>query len=388
MTKKQFFALFLGNLVPYIVGAGALPLLPVYATKLGAPPAVTGYYLAFAYLALTAGTLVAGWLSGRFGRRRTWLALAGAVGVPVTWAVGRATNVWALSALTAGLWFLGGIGVTLTSILAGLSANPDERGKVFGFLALAAGLGGTIGALVTGPLVDRGGYPAMFAVLAAVMALWLVAAFLVEDKERAAPETGAGSEPAPAGRAPLGKPFYLLCAAYLLASIAQFVHGMDTSLSMDGLGFAATAISITAAIGAAVTTPLPLLLGWLSDRGGRKQLLILCYLALAVSMLLLIPASSLWQFGLAVTLRSLAISISSCLGQALAVDLLPTHALSRGLSLFGTTAWVGAVIGFIGTGHAMEQLGLASTLVGSALLSLAAIALLVPMRQARQLAPA
>ena len=137
MRKKQFLALFLCNLTPFIVGAGALPLLPIYAADLGAPPVITGYYLAFAYLALTAGTLSAGWLSERFGRRRAWLALAGVVGVPVTWAVGRATNLWALSALTAGLWFLGGVGLTLTSILAGLSAGPGERGKVFGFLSLA-----------------------------------------------------------------------------------------------------------------------------------------------------------------------------------------------------------------------------------------------------------
>ena len=71
MSRKQFFALFLCNLTPFIVGAGALPLLPVYAADLGAPPAVTGYYLAFSYLALTVGTLVAGWLSDRLGRRRT-----------------------------------------------------------------------------------------------------------------------------------------------------------------------------------------------------------------------------------------------------------------------------------------------------------------------------
>jgi MFS family permease len=188
------------NLTPFIVGAGALPLLPVYAARLGAPPVVTGYYLAFAYLALAMGSLVAGWLCDRFGRSRTWLALAGLVGVPVTWGIGRAANVWQLSALTAGLWFLGGIGMTLTSILAGLSARPDERGKVFGFLSLTAGLGTLIGGLITGPLVDRRGYPAMFAVLSAVMALWAVAALFLEDRAAQCPAVAWAAHPLwPAG---------------------------------------------------------------------------------------------------------------------------------------------------------------------------------------------
>jgi hypothetical protein len=48
MNKRHFVALFLASLVPSIVGAGALPLLPIYAAELGAPPAIAGYYMAFA----------------------------------------------------------------------------------------------------------------------------------------------------------------------------------------------------------------------------------------------------------------------------------------------------------------------------------------------------
>ena len=65
MNKKQFAALSVSNFVPNVLGAGALPLLPVYAAKLGAPPSITGYYLAFAYLAVVAGTMAGGWISDR-----------------------------------------------------------------------------------------------------------------------------------------------------------------------------------------------------------------------------------------------------------------------------------------------------------------------------------
>ena len=151
MNKRQLAALFVAGFAGYVVPAGTLPLLPVYAVELGAPPALTGYYLAFAYLALTAGTLAGGWLSDRGrslvfagrhrGHRQALLAMAGILAVPTTWAIGRSGSVWALILSTAGVWFLGGSGRTLISIQAGMLAGADERGKAYGLLSLAGGVG-------------------------------------------------------------------------------------------------------------------------------------------------------------------------------------------------------------------------------------------------------
>jgi MFS family permease len=176
MNKKQFAALSLSNFVPNVLGAGALPLLPVYAAKLGAPPSVTGYYLAFAYLAVVVGTMVGGWVSDRCGRAyksplRALLALAGVLAVPATWAMGHVNGVWALCLVTAAVWFLGGVGMAVTGILVNLSADGSERGKAHGWMSLAAGLGGLAGSLLSGSLVDRFGFPTMFALLSLVAAL-------------------------------------------------------------------------------------------------------------------------------------------------------------------------------------------------------------------------
>ena len=40
MSRKQLFALFLCSLVIWTTGSGLIPLLPVYATQMGAAPAV------------------------------------------------------------------------------------------------------------------------------------------------------------------------------------------------------------------------------------------------------------------------------------------------------------------------------------------------------------
>ena len=68
MKTKQFLLLFVGMLLNYSVGLGLLPLLPLYAGQLGAPTALIGYYLAFAWLMISLGSLAGGWLCDRSGR--------------------------------------------------------------------------------------------------------------------------------------------------------------------------------------------------------------------------------------------------------------------------------------------------------------------------------
>jgi len=189
MSKKQILALFVCSLVPWTVGNGLVPLLPVYATQLGADPAAAGYYLAFSYFALAVGAVAAGWLSDRLRRRKMPLIISGLAGIPIAWLIGRVGNIWGLSMLTAMLWFCGGLGLALIGILTGLSAGDDERGKVFGILSLTTGLGALIGGLTTGFIVDRWGFPTMFTAVAVFLILWPLAG-IFPDRKRGGTSSG------------------------------------------------------------------------------------------------------------------------------------------------------------------------------------------------------
>ena len=64
ISRKQLFALFGCSLVSWTIVQGTMALLPVYAIRLGADPASIGSFLSLAFLAVTLGTLAAGWLLG------------------------------------------------------------------------------------------------------------------------------------------------------------------------------------------------------------------------------------------------------------------------------------------------------------------------------------
>lgn len=378
MNKRHLAVLFMCNYAPFVVGGGALPLLPLYATELGAPPIVAGYYLAVAYLALAIGTLTAGWMSDRIQHRRALLGLVGLVGVPITWWMGQVDRVWALMTLTAIVWWIGGFGMTLTRIVAGLTAPGDARGRVYGLLSLAAGLGSLTGGLLTGPIADRWGYSTMFGVLALFLSLWPIGALLLgrrADVSTRPDHTTVRTHPQ------LGRSYRMLFSASLVTAVAGFVSTLGRSLHMSALGLTATAISNTAAIGSAASLPLPLVIGSWSDRVGRTRFLLLGYVASAVGIVLLAPSTSLWHFWVAVILSTVASTTLSAVGPALVTDLVPREALGRGMSLYSMTSWIGAVIGFASTGHAIQRLGMLPMLIIAGMLPLISIALLMPVHR-------
>jgi MFS family permease len=381
MSTGQLLILFLCSLVPWTIGNGMSSLLPVYAAELGASPTVAGCQMSLYYLALAIGTVSAAWLADRLQCRKALVIAGGLMSLPSLWLMGRVANTWVLAAISATWYFWAGMSITLINILAGLFAEESARGRVFGILALNSGLGSLIGGLTMGPIADRWGYPTMFAVLSLFGLLWPAIGFLLKDAGTVRAE---GKNAAAAGRqAGLGRGFYLLFLGSLAATLAGYVFIMGRSLVMDGLGFGAASISTTSAISELPILPLPLLLGWLSDRVGRKRFLVLGCLTATGGLLGLTASVSLWHFWATSILITISF-ITGAVGTALVADLVPQAALGRGLSLFGATSWIAGILGCAGAGCAVQHFGPVSTFVAGALLPLLAIGLLVPIRRSGQ----
>ena len=75
--------LFASSLFIWTIGNGLVPILPVYALELETSEAVTGYYLAFAFICLTAGTFFTGWLTDKLQHRKLVFIIARTTMIPL-----------------------------------------------------------------------------------------------------------------------------------------------------------------------------------------------------------------------------------------------------------------------------------------------------------------
>ena len=374
MAKKQLIALFICNLAVFSVGGGLVPLLPIYAGRLGADSILTGYYLAFAFLALAISAVFAGWLSNRLQRRKSMLIVGGLVMIPTVWLMGQVTTFVGLTVLTALLWFLAGITTTIVSILVGLFVDDSERGRIFGIIGLSAPLGGIIGGFASGAIVDRWGYQALFTIDAIAYIVVPIFGLLLADKPvviRAAKTSSESSQSVMLSRA-----FLLLFFASVLAHIANSQIVLGRSLIMDGFHFDATSISSTGAIGSIISLPFPVFIGWLSDRLGRKPLIMICYLASLIGLAVLALSSDLWHFWVAMALQSI-IGAGVAVGSALITDLVPRDSLATPLSVYSSTQFIGYVVGFGGMGTVIKLVGLSTSLLIGIVFCIVALALLM-----------
>lgn len=190
MNKRRTVALLTCSLIRWWVGSALMPLLPLYVRQINAAPALVGNYLAFIFLSLVIGTVGAGWLAERWQHRRALIAGISLLAAPATWGMGQVAHLWQFALLNAVTWMAGGASLALVSILAGLYVPRQERGKLFGWLALTMALAGVLGGLTAGPLVDGAGYPALFSLLACFWLLQLFCARFLPDRQISLASTG------------------------------------------------------------------------------------------------------------------------------------------------------------------------------------------------------
>lgn len=371
MAKKQLIALYILYVVPFITGNAILPFLPIYVEQLGASPSITGYYLAISFGALATGTMVAGWLSHHYGRRKRLLVIAFMSSfLGLLW-MAQTNSVFVLTIATSVVWFSGGIISTIVLILTGIFADENQRGTTFGILATASSLGAIIAGLYAGQILDLLDFQGLFVVTGFLFFIPMFALPLLEDAPHVKPKKSKVDEP----KIPLGIVFWLLFFASVLLNGANFSNGMIRPILMNSLAFDSQAISSTVTVTGLGTILLPFAIGWLSDRIGRKPLLIVVYALVLMSLVVTMSAIDLWHFWLASVLGGMIIT-GFALGSALLTDIVRPEALDQALSRFASTQWFGGVLGYLLTGIALENLGINPTLIAGVMILIVAIVLL------------
>ncbi len=359
-------------------------LMPMYLTSIGADSARTGFILAVAYLAMASSTVIGGYVSHRLQCRRPILIAGGVVAAPLAWWLSTTASVAPLLIVTACLWFVTGMVLAMTNILAGLFAEPARRGHLFGMLSLGSGFGLFFGALVSGWMADHWGFSAPFRFLSILYLLIPCLGLVLQD--RSASDMHQGNV-AQFRRVLTNRTFRLLFFASIVGQVANAVFALSRPLIMHSLRLNTTTITTAAAIGSLVSLPLAPIIGRLSDRLGRKALIILCFSTTPVGLVVLATAGQLWQFWVASILQTI-IGMSTVVSSALVTDMFGDESLDTALSLLNATTWIGIVIGLSAGGAAINVIEMTPTLVVSVLISLGATGLLMAMTVPQRTRPA
>ncbi len=385
MSKRPHIAMSLAYLLVLSTGFGTGGLWPVYLNQLGATPMQVGLMNAVSGPANLAGTLLAGWLADRFRRRRETFIFACSLFV-LTWTLmSRATTWQQLTALNLLAGFSFGMAVNTIVIMTGLLAAAARRGGSFGLLTLISSLSLVVTGLTWGRIADRWGFPTLLMIDALLCVVSIVLAFFfVEPPLARRASTGSGVRQ-PDQSTGLGLTYYTLLIAAMFASVASYGGGFGRSVAMSELGFTATAVGLAAAVGGAVSLPVPFLLGRLSDRIGRKQLLMLSCAVGLVALPAMGFASTVWGFwGVSVLLG--VMGTWQPLLQALAIDLVPRGLVGRSLGLLGGVHSLAIVLGSLAVGAAFQGLGIRPTFWLLTLALPVAIALVSRVRETRRVA--
>lgn len=348
-----------------LVGFGiVLPILPRYAERFGATPAVAGALVATFSLGQLAFSPVLGRLSDRVGRRPVLvLSLAGtAVGSLVT---GLAGSLWVLF---AGRVIDGVSGASVSVAQAAVTdvAPATERARLLGLLGAAFGIGFVAGPAI-GALAALGGAHVPFFVAAALAgANAVVAAWrLPETRPSVVPgrvETGPGGTRARDVRGLLVMAFTALVAfSAFEATFALFGRDrLGLTEASTYATFAVLGLAIAVVQGGAVRP----VVAHLGERGT-----LVAGLALnAVGLALIGAAHSWWALAPALALVTA--------GQGLAMPALTATLAGRAdpagrgrvLGLQQSAGGLARSIGPAAGGFAYQHVGIAAPYVGGALL--------------------
>jgi MFS family permease len=369
--------------------AAIVGLMPLFLQRFDANESTIGLVLAASYFSLAVSNVFAGWLSDRVQRRKTFLILSGAIAAPLAWGLSEATSITSVLLLMIGLWFVTGIALTMTTILAGLFSEERYRGRVFGVISVSANLGLMFGAFFSGRVVDRWGYPALFITMAILYLIIPLVGLFLKDKVISADiadvNTSANIDAADATGAPFtahasfyNRSFMLLIAASVLAQAANSVIFLSRPLIMNTHGFDATTITSVAAYGNLATLPLPLFFAWFADRVGYKPVLVASLFGPLLGLLIMIADGQAWHFWLTSSFGAF-VGSGGVVAQSYISDTFPRQSLGRALALFSATPWIGIVIGLSAGGEAIRRFQMNPALSLAVGVSIIAVALLLPV---------
>jgi MFS transporter, DHA1 family, multidrug resistance protein len=350
-----------------------LPLLPLFATELGATPFVLG--LLTSAFAVTNGIAQfgAGVLSDRYASRRL---LAGGL------ALYASMNALIATSATAGFLLLwralagfGGGALIVTERIYLTEVTPAERrGLANGVLSAAASAGMVAGPAFGGLIAAVGGLRAPFVVVAVTSGIAFVISFFL-PRSREPLTASAGTAPRPAMR--LRGPALALLAANLLmlAGYGAFITTY-APIATERLGWTTVDVGLAFSFFGAGSILLGPALGHLSDRVGRRGVAMAGIAPVAVFGLSLVIGMPVWAVFAVAVLAGGGLTGFNASWFALLGDVTEPATRGRVFGIVSALSNAGIVVGALGAAQLWERVDLVAAMAsGSVAIALAALPL-------------
>lgn len=361
---REVWLLVAANVVVALGFGVVAPVLPQYARHFGVSvSAATFVITAFAIMRLV-GAPPAGWLVQRLGERRVYIS--GLIIVALsTAACAFAETYWQLLLFRS----LGGLGSAMFSVSSlGLMiriAPPDARGRVAGLFA-SGFLFGSVGGPVLGSLTVGFGLAAPFLIYGAAL---LVAAGVVFISLR----NSTLAAPAAETEVRVSVRTVLRHRAYRAALFSNFATGWASFglrialvplfvVEVLGRGAGAAGVALAAFAVGNISVAIPS--GHLSDRLGRRKLVIVGLIVSAAATALVGFTDSLPLFLVAAYIAGAATGIFVAPQQAAVADVVGNK--SRGgtaVATFQMMADFGSIVGSLIVGQIAEHASFGSAFV-------------------------
>jgi MFS family permease len=348
VSWDAFFATYLPALVLALGTGIALPAVPTLAKSFGVSfGAASGVVTAF-LIGNLVGTLPAGWLIDRFGRRVVMiggplLTSAGAFLVAIAHSFPELLVLRFLDGVAAQLWLMG----RLAAISHGAAAS--QRGREVSWMFGMNNTGKLAGPVIGGFIASAWGPRATFIAYGVLALLALVpTSTLAEDtphhsraERRALKARQAGARKLSVREIVLPRLVYFGVALFagltrgpVSADLLHLYAAFAYHLGPRQIGYLATGA-------AALSLPIGFLAGWMMDRYGRKRTMVPGFTGVMVAMAALavaayVPLPLVWY----VVLFLIAVAVQSLTGgsiQTVGADVAPPEARGMFLGLWRFT---------------------------------------------------
>jgi DHA1 family multidrug resistance protein-like MFS transporter len=246
-----------------------LPLLPLFATELGATPFVLGLLTASFALTNAIGQLGTGFLVDRFGSRRLMSAGVGLYAAMNALIATSAAAPW-LIAWRSLAGFGGGAMIVSERVYITEVTNPARRAFANGIISAAQSAGLVMGPAVGGLAASIGGLRAPFVIVAMTSAIAFVGTLFLR-RPRVVDASARDDEAAAVGGRVPYRPLALLLAANvaIMASYGAFITSYGP-MATDVLGWSTLDVGIAFSFFGAGSIVLGPPLGHIADRYGRR----------------------------------------------------------------------------------------------------------------------